>query len=224
MSGAGMNLLAWGVGDVDWVGLFILIPILLLSMAAHELAHGWIAYGMGDPTAKRAGRLSFNPIKHLDPFGTAMFFITYIGGGWLFGWAKPIPVSPYHFRNRQRGMAIVGAAGPITNFIIAIILILVVNWTQPEPYGRVFEILFLAFQVNIVLGLFNLIPIPPLDGSRVLGAFLPRNAYEKWIEVDRYGMLIVLVVIIMFRSQFSQLMEWAIVGLADLFLTYGPFA
>ncbi len=152
MSGGGMNLLLLGFGDVDWFGLMLLIPILLVSMMAHELAHGWIAYRMGDPTAKRAGRLSFNPIKHLDPLGTAMFFITYISGGWLFGWAKPIPVSPYYFKNRQRGMAIVGAAGPITNFILAIILILVLNWTHPDPYGRVFDIVFLAFQVNVVLG------------------------------------------------------------------------
>lgn len=219
MSG-GMNLALWGLSGVDWVGLVILIPILLLSMAAHELAHGWIAYKMGDPTAKRAGRLSFNPIKHLDPLGTAMFFITYILGGWLFGWAKPIPVSPYYFRNRQVGMAIVGAAGPITNFILGIILILVLNWTQPDPNGRVFDILLLAFQVNIVLGLFNLIPIPPLDGSRVVGAFLPRNAYEKWIQVDRYGMLIVLIVIVVFQGSFSRLMRWAILGIANGFLSY----
>jgi Zn-dependent protease len=219
MSG-GMNLFLAGFQDVDWIGLVTLIPILLLSMAAHELAHGWTAYRMGDPTAKRAGRLSFNPLKHMDPLGTAMFFITYIAGGFVFGWAKPVPVSPYYFKNRQRGMAIVGAAGPVTNFIIAVILILILNWTKLDPYGRGWDVLFLAFQVNVVLGLFNLIPIPPLDGSRVLGAFLPRNAYEKWIEVDRYGMLLVVIVIVVFREQFSELMQWAIVGLANVFLTY----
>lgn len=204
--------------SVDWINLVILIPILVLSMACHELAHGWIAFKLGDPTAKRAGRLTFNPIKHMDPLGTAMFFITYIFGGVVFGWAKPIPVSPYYFKNRQRDMGIVGAAGPITNFILAIILILIVRWTKVDLYGRVFEILFLAFQVNIVLGLFNLIPIPPLDGSRVLGAFLPRNAYEKWVEVDRYGMFIVIIVIVVFRNQFFDLIRWAVVGLANLFL------
>ena len=111
-----------------------------------------------------------------------MFFITYIFGGWLFGWAKPIPVSPYYFKNRQRGMAHRRggwARSPTSSWPSSSIL--VINWTQPDPDGRVFDILFLAFQVNIVLGVFNLIPIPPLDGSRVLGAFLPRNAYEKWV-------------------------------------------
>lgn len=214
-----MNALWWSLGGVDWVGLVILIPVLVVSMAAHELAHGWIAYRLGDPTAKRAGRLTVNPLKHLDPLGTAMFFITYIFGGALFGWAKPIPVSPYYFKNRQRGMAIVGAAGPVTNFIIAIIVVLILNWIKPDADGRLFSVFFLAFQVNIVLGLFNLIPIPPLDGSRVVGAFLPRGAYEKWVELDRYGMLFVLILIVVFQNQFSRLIGWVMWHLAELFLT-----
>jgi Zn-dependent protease len=117
-------------------------------------------------------------------------------------------------------MAIVGAAGPVTNFILAVILILVVNWTRPAVDGRVFQVLFLAFQVNIVLGLFNLIPIPPLDGSRVLGGFLPRNAYEKWLTIDRYGFLLVIVLIIVFENQFFRLMSWVMLSLARIFLTH----
>ena len=202
-----------------WVNLLILIPILLISMMLHELAHGYVAYKLGDPTAKNRGRLSLNPLRHLDPIGTAMFVITYLFSGFVFGWAKPIPVSPYYFRNRQRGMAIVGAAGPITNFIIAVIFALVLDRINPPSTGRLFELLWIMFQINVVLGLFNLIPIPPLDGSRVLGGFLPRGAYEKWVAVDRYGMILVIILIVVFQSSFFRLLEGAIRGLANLLLT-----
>ena len=206
-----------------WLNLLFLIPVLLFSMMMHELAHGWIAYRLGDPTAKMRGRLSINPIKHLDPLGTAMFVITYLFSGFVFGWAKPIPVSPYYFKNRQKGMAIVGAAGPITNFILAVIFALILNWITPDTSSRVFTVLFLLFQINVVLGLFNLIPIPPLDGSRVLGAFLPRGAYEKWVAMDRYGMLIVILFIVLFQSSFFRLLEGAILGLARVLLTNYTF-
>lgn len=202
-----------------WLNLLILIPVILLSLMAHEIAHGFVAYRLGDPTAKSRGRLSINPLKHLDPLGTAMFIITYLFSGFVFGWAKPIPVSPYYFKNRQRDMAIVGAAGPITNFILAIIFILILNWIHPGVDSRWFEVFFLFFQINIVLGLFNLIPIPPLDGSRVLGAFLPRSAYEKWVQVDRYGIFVVFILIWVFRNQFFSLIEWVMMGLAEVFLT-----
>jgi Zn-dependent protease len=206
-----------------WVNLLILIPVLLVSMMFHELAHGWVAYRLGDPTAKNRGRLSLNPLRHLDVIGTAMFIITYLFSGFVFGWAKPIPVSPYYFKNRQRGMAIVGAAGPITNFIIAIIFALVLNWIHPDTDGRLFTLLWLVFQINVVLGLFNLIPIPPLDGSRVLGGFLPKSAYDKWVAVDRFGMLLVLVLIVVFQSSFFRLLEGALLGLARLLLTKYTF-
>jgi Zn-dependent protease len=189
----------------------------------HELAHGWIAYRLGDPTAKNRGRLSLNPLKHLDPLGTAMFIITYLFSGFVFGWAKPIPVSPYYFKDRQRGMAIVGAAGPITNLILAVIFILLLNWIQPAVDSRWFLVFFLLFQINIVLGLFNLIPIPPLDGSRIVGAFLPRNAYEKWVAIDRYGIFVVFIFIWVFRNQFFDLMRWVIMGIAEVFLTNYTF-
>ena len=207
------------MNNVNLLELALLLPVLLVSMMAHEVAHGYVAFRLGDPTAKSHGRLTLNPLKHLDPLGTAMFVITYLFSGFMFGWAKPIPVSPYYFRNRQRGMAIVGVVGPIVNLIIAIIFLLVINWVTPDFGSRTWDILFLIFQINLVLVLFNLIPIPPLDGSRVLGGFLPRRMYEKWVAVDRYGMLLVIVLIIVFQNQFFRLIAAAINGLAQIFLT-----
>lgn len=197
--------------------LLTLIPILLLSMTLHELAHGLVAYRLGDPTAKRMGRLSVNPIKHLDPLGTAMFFITFLIGGFVFGWAKPVPVSPYYFKNRQRGMALVGLAGPLTNFAVAIAFILVLNALHFDKESFLFLLFLLVFQVNVVLGIFNLIPVPPLDGSRVVGAFLPREAYEKWVALDRYGMF--LAVLVLMVVWWSGILRWALFGLTDLFLS-----
>jgi Zn-dependent protease len=201
------------------IGLLILVPVLVVSMMFHELAHGFVAYRLGDSTAKRMGRLSFNPIKHMDPLGTAMFFITFLFGGFVFGWAKPVPVSPYYFKSRQWGMALVSLAGPVTNFILAIVFILILNAIHPDSAGWVYEIFSRLFAVNMVLGLFNLVPIPPLDGSRVVGAFLPKNAYERWAALDQYGMILVVVFIIALWGPFQNLLGWAINGLADVFLT-----
>lgn len=208
--------------NLDWlVGLLILIPVLLVSMMFHELAHGYVAYKLGDPTAKRAGRLSLNPLKHLDPLGTSMFFITYLlsttMGGLVFGWAKPVPVSPYYFKSRQRGMALVGLVGPVTNFALAIAFVLGLNALKVDANGLVFRMFFMAFQVNVVLGIFNLIPVPPLDGSRVIGAFMPAKTYQKWAALDRYGMFFAIMVL--FIVVYSGILKWAVTGLADVFLT-----
>lgn len=200
--------------------LLFLLPILLLSMMAHEVAHGYVAFKMGDPTAKAYGRLTANPLRHLDLVGTAMFVLTYLGGGFIFGWAKPVPVNPYYFRNRQQGMMIVGLAGPVTNFLIAIALGLILNFLHPAVNTLLFRILFVAFQVNIVLGVFNLIPIPPLDGSRVIGGFMSRDRYERWIQLDRYGIFFILLLFIVFRGPFTSLLRWAYLGISRLLLPY----
>ncbi|NLT34595.1 MAG: site-2 protease family protein [Gaiellales bacterium] len=193
----------------DLWGLAFLLPILLLSMMAHEVAHGFVAYRLGDPTAKRGGRLTANPLKHLDPVGTLMFVLTYLSGGFIFGWAKPVPVNPYYFNNRQRGMMIVGLAGPLTNFALAVLLALLINLVQPAANSLLFEILYLAYQVNVVLGVFNLIPIPPLDGSRVIGGFMSRSTYSKWIELDRFGIFFILLLFVVFRGPFTTLLSGA---------------
>ncbi len=189
-----------------WEYLVPLVVLLLLSLMLHEIAHGWVAYKLGDPTAKSRGRLTLNPLRHLDPLGTAMFVITYLAGGFIFGWAKPVPISTYYFRNRKRGMQLVGAAGPVTNFIIAAVFWAILTLLAPALAGQggvrfsIAYILFLAFEVNVVLGVFNLIPIPPLDGSRILGGFLPRRAYDVWLSIDRYGFIIIIVLLLLFTS------------------------
>ena len=154
------------MNNVNLLELALLLPVLLVSMMAHEVAHGFVAYRLGDPTAKAHGRLTLNPMKHLDPLGTAMFVITYLMGNFIFGWAKPVPVNPYYFRDHKKGMMLVGLAGPAMNMVMAILLSLLIGILHPQYSTTFYDALFLAFQVNIVLGLFNLVPIPPLDGSR----------------------------------------------------------
>jgi Zn-dependent protease len=197
------------------INFLFLLPILLLSMMAHEVAHGWVAHRLGDPTARLHGRLTANPLKHLDLVGTLMFVVTYFSNaGFIFGWAKPVPINPMFFRNRQGGMAVVGLAGPVTNFLIAVLIALFLNFlpihtlvTTANQVNRFGEILFLGYQVNIVLGIFNLVPIPPLDGSRVLGAFLPPNMYRSWIQLDRYGMFFIILVFVLLQGPFQALLS-----------------
>ncbi len=197
------------------LGFVVLLPVLLLSMVAHEVAHGAVAYRLGDPTAKSHGRLTANPLKHLDPLGTMMFAITYFAGGFIFGWAKPVPVNAGYFRDHQRGMMLVGLAGPFTNFLIAVVLAGVLNLLEPAASSvaalrggsLLFEALFLGFQVNVVLGIFNLVPIPPLDGSRVIAGFMPPATYARWAGLDRYGMLFILLVFFVFQRPFFSLLE-----------------
>jgi Zn-dependent protease len=197
----------------DLINLVFLLPVLLLSMMAHEVAHGWVAFRLGDPTAKMSGRLTANPLRHLDLVGTLMFVVTYLTAGFAFGWAKPVPVNPRFFRNHQRDMAFVGLAGPVTNFLIAVGLALILNFVPLAlitnglgDFNRFGQVIFLAYQVNVVLGLFNLVPIPPLDGSRVLGAFLPARLYNNWLMLDRYGMIFILLMFIVLRGEFSQIL------------------
>ena len=203
-----------------------LLPVLLLSMMAHEVAHGFTAYRLGDPTAKVHGRLTVNPLRHLDPLGTLMFVMTYLTGSFIFGWAKPVPVNPYYFRDRQRGMMVVSLAGPLTNFLIAVLIALALNALEPVSGGilslaggdTLFRVLFLSYQVNVVLGIFNLVPIPPLDGSRVLGGFLSPATYAKWLELDRYGILFILLLFIMFQGPFFRMLSFAFAVVSHLLL------
>jgi Zn-dependent protease len=170
------------------IRFLIISPLLLVSLVLHELAHGWVAYLLGDPTAKAHGRLTLNPIKHLDTWGTIMLAVTFLGSGgsFFFGWAKPVPVDPRFFKDGQRGMAWVGAAGPLTNFALAFVSVGLI-WATYASSIFVAQLLYMLFVLNVILGTLNLIPLPPLDGSRVIGGFMPRATYKRWAELDRYG-------------------------------------
>jgi len=188
------------------VQLIIQLPILLISLTVHEFSHGYVAYILGDDTAKRAGRLTLNPISHIDPIGLLMLFIARIG------WAKPVPINPYNFQNYKRDTALTAAAGPVANFTLAILLSVVFNLIKnfnPEimDYASNFTQLLLwmlvyAILINLALGLFNLIPIPPMDGSKILGGFLSDEAYYKYTAKERQGaqiLMIILAVSFVFR-------------------------
>jgi Zn-dependent protease len=200
--------------------LFIfLLPVLVGSMALHELAHAVVATRLGDPTARSLRRLTLNPLAHLDPLGTAMFVITYFGSGFLFGWAKPVPVQPAYFKHPQRGMAIVALAGPVTNLILAVALVaLVVRDQSMNP--TLHDVVVLAVRVNVVLGVFNLLPIPPLDGSRVAAVLLRDRAWRDWMALDRYGMVILLCAFVLFRAPFQTF----VVGTSDAVLRVASHA
>ncbi|KKP53969.1 MAG: hypothetical protein UR46_C0031G0010 [Parcubacteria group bacterium GW2011_GWA1_33_6] len=181
------------------ITIFSLV-ILLFSVIIHELAHGYIAYSLGDPTAKYAGRLTLNPIKHLDPFGSVILpLILFISGSpILFGWAKPVPVNPYNFKDQKWGSLKVAIAGPITNIALAIFFGLLIRFI-PSSFFISFPGMFLMFSyivtINLVLAIFNLIPIPPLDGFWILFKFIPQKFEKLTIFLHQYGIFILIFLI-----------------------------
>jgi Zn-dependent protease len=182
----------------------VLLPIVLVSLTLHELGHAYVAWKLGDPTAKEQGRLTLNPIAHLDPLGTLMFALTALIANLPFGWARPVPVRPGYFRRPKEGMAIVAAAGPAMNFLIALVCLAVVRHVELGDLTA--EVVENAYIVNIILGLFNLIPVPPLDGSRIVGVLMDRATYARWIQLDQFGMLIVFGAFFIFQDEFSTLL------------------
>ncbi len=172
------------------------IIILIFSIVIHEVAHGYAANLLGDKTAEYEGRLTLNPAKHLDPMGSFVVpLVSYLLGGFIIGWAKPVPFNPYNLRNRKWGEAIVAAAGPATNILIALIFGLLLRFlplgTVPESFS---SILALIVFINILLAVFNLVPIPPLDGSKILFSFLPYHSpFRAFLE--KSSILFVLIFI-----------------------------
>ena len=195
----------------------LLLPILLASLTLHELAHAAVATRLGDPTPREHGRLTLNPIAHLDPLGTITFVVTYFLTPFLFGWAKPVEVRPAYFRHPKQHMAVVAAAGPATNFAAALASAAVL--VHGDLSGRLAEVVFLTYMLNLVLGIFNLLPIPPLDGSRIVGAFMSDYTYSRWSALDQYGMFALFGIIVLFGRQFSTLFVSAIDASSDVMRT-----
>lgn len=188
--------------------VFLLVaPCVLVSLALHELAHAFVAWRLGDPTAREQGRLTLNPLKHLDPLGTAMFAATALAAGTPFGWARPVPVNPTFFRRPKEGMALVAAAGPAMNFALALAALAL--RTHGDLHGTADEVAYYAYLVNVVLGIFNLIPIPPLDGSRIVAVLMSDATYRQWASLDGYGMLLVLGLFFLFREESSRALTGA---------------
>ena len=171
------------------------LAVLIFSIVIHEVSHGLAAYKLGDTTAKQAGRLSLNPIKHLEFTGSFLVpLISYLFGGFVFGWAKPVPYNPYNLKDQKWGPAIVALAGPSSNFMVALVFGLSLRFSETFPFSAGLGISLISY-INLMLGVFNLMPVPPLDGSKILAPFLPYK-YENWLlNLERYGFFLVFVFI-----------------------------
>lgn len=171
------------------IQLLLSVPVLILCFTLHEIAHGLAAYAMGDKTAKNTGRLSLNPLNHIDWLGFLLLLVARIG------WAKPVPVNMYNFKDPKKGMAITAFAGPLMNIILVFLSLIFWHLGSNIYDWNEYLILFFYLSVyyNAVLAMFNLLPIPPLDGSKVLLAFLPDKYYFKFMQYEQYGMILILI-------------------------------
>jgi Zn-dependent protease len=176
--------------------LVLKIPALLLAVTLHEVAHGWVADRLGDPTARLAGRLTLNPLPHIDPFGALAFVLA------GFGWARPVPVNARNLRRPVRDMALVGLAGPVSNFLVAFVALVLLEVVARNggalPFVAVplFGVLRWAYLYNLALGIFNLIPLPPLDGGHFLPYLLPRGSWSFLRSLEQYGPILLLILVV----------------------------
>ena len=200
--------------DINIISIAIVLVVILISMTLHEVMHGFMAYALGDDTAKLLGRLTFNPVKHVDPFLTILLpIILFISNGPIFGGAKPVPFNPARLKYDEWGAALVALAGPLTNLLIAFILYGVLSVSGQSTNSIFGQIMNLAIIVNLGFFAFNMIPFPPLDGSRVLYALAP-DFFRRFMEqIERFGIFVILALVLLFSSLISQY----IFGIVDLF-------
>ena len=176
------------------IQLVIFLPAILIALVSHEFAHGWAAYKLGDPTAKAHGRLTLNPLAHLDPMGTFLIIIMITILGWGIGWAKPVPINEHNFDNPVKGTAISSLAGPMTNLVLALIGSAIFNlFTITNPLLTAILVYFVL--INILIMIFNLLPIPPLDGHKVVRALLPEKLRYNWELLESYSPFLLITTI-----------------------------
>ena len=178
------------------MGFILSLALFFFAVVIHEYSHGITAYWLGDRTAKYAGRLTLNPLKHIDPFGTLLLpaILMFSGSPVIFGWAKPVPISYWGLKNPKRDIILVGLSGPLANILAALILTLILKLPLTLPLFIV-PLIHQGILINIVLAVFNLIPIPPLDGSRVLFGMLPPSIAKEYVKFERYGFIVLFILL-----------------------------
>lgn len=178
---------------------------LMLGIIVHEVAHGWVAARRGDPTAAMLGRLTLNPVPHIDPMGLGLFILTSLTGPFVFGWAKPVPIDPRNFKNPVKDIMLVSFAGPAANFLMALAAAVLLRgfvewfpfqeWRTSQVWNFFLQMLYTGVSINMTLAWFNLMPIPPLDGSKILWGLLPASIAGKYMALERYGFVIVMLLL-----------------------------
>lgn len=210
--------------DIDFQRILLMIPPLLLALTAHECAHAWVAWRLGDNTAYMMGRVTLNPIKHLDPVGTIAIFIT-----GMFGWAKPVPVNSRNLKNPAKDLMLVSIAGPATNLFLAALFAIIykvainsvdlsILFSDSGLVGPLFKMVLISIWLNVGLAVFNMLPIHPLDGSSVLAYFLPTSMYVQFRKLEPYGFMILLILIM--TGLTGTIIGPAVIGVVN-FLTGG---
>ena len=192
----------------------IFFPMLMFAITVHEIGHGYVAYLFGDPTAKNAGRISLNPFRHIDPVGTILLpILLFISHLPLIGFAKPVPINFFNVKNKKLGLICISLAGPFANFGLAVIVGILIRFI---PFKNFIEILTFFFFINFALGVFNLIPIPPLDGSKIIYAFLSNKNKLLMFKIEKYFIILILFSVLMFSNIFYNMIFKFFIPIANV--------